>query len=86
MKKMPTAAAFALPICALLMASTQSLAAAPELRLKKTITSAAPADKVWDASKNFNGFNTWHPALASDEILSGTNNKVGASRTWRRHR
>ena len=63
-----------------LLASGFSMAAAPELRLKKTITIAAPADKVWDASKNFNGLNTWHPALASDEIVSGTNNTVGAVR------
>jgi mxaD protein len=63
-----------------LLASSLSMAAAPELHLKKTITIAAPADKVWDASKNFNGLNTWHPALASDEIVSGTNNTVGAVR------
>jgi mxaD protein len=63
-----------------LLASTYSLAAAPVLHVKKTITIAAPADKVWDAAKNFNSLNTWHPALASDEIVSGTNNTVGAVR------
>lgn len=63
-----------------LLAAGVSMAAAPELHLKKTITIAAPADKVWAASKNFNGLNTWHPALASDEIVSGTNNTVGAVR------
>ncbi|HEY3656621.1 MAG TPA: SRPBCC family protein [Steroidobacteraceae bacterium] len=63
-----------------LLAATYTLAAAPELRVKKTITIAAPADKVWDAAKNFNSLNTWHPALASDEIVSGTNNTVGAVR------
>jgi mxaD protein len=63
-----------------LLASGFSGAAAPELHLKKTITIAAPADKVWEASKNFNGLNTWHPALASDELVSGTNNTVGAVR------
>jgi mxaD protein len=55
-------------------------AAAPPLQVKKTITIAAPADKVWEASKNFNGLNTWHPALASDEIVGGTNNTAGAVR------
>ena len=63
-----------------LLASGFSVAAAPPLQVKKTITIAAPADKVWEAAKNFNGLNTWHPALASDEIVSGTNNTVGAVR------
>jgi mxaD protein len=63
-----------------LLAAASSQAAAPELHVKKTITLAAPAEKVWDTSKNFNGLNTWHPALASDEIVSGSNNTVGAVR------
>jgi mxaD protein len=63
-----------------LLASGASFAAAQELRLTKTITIAAPADKVWEASKDFNGWAAWHPALASDEIVSGTNNTVGAVR------
>ena len=63
-----------------LLASGLSVAAAPQLTVKKTVTIAAPADKVWDAAKNFDGLNTWHPALASDEIVSGTNNTVGAVR------
>lgn len=63
-----------------LLASGFSVAAAPQLQVKKSITIAAPADKVWEAAKNFNGLNTWHPALASDEIVSGTNNTVGAVR------
>ena len=70
----------ALALSAGLLASGLSSAAAPELKLTKTITIAAPADKVWEASKNFNGLNTWHPALASDELVSGTNNTVGAVR------
>ncbi len=74
--KMMTATAFTMA----LLASGSSLAAAPELHVKKSITIAAPAEKVWDASKNFNGLNTWHPALASDELQSGTNNTVGAVR------
>jgi mxaD protein len=74
--KMMTAMAFTMS----LLAPGISAAAAPELHVKKTVTIAAPADKVWDASKNFNGLNTWHPALASDELQSGTNNTVGAVR------
>lgn len=75
MKQM-TATIFALS----LLAAGVCGAAAPPLQVKKTITIAAPAEKVWEASKNFNGLNTWHPALASDELVSGTNNTVGAVR------
>ncbi len=63
-----------------LLASGLSGAAALELHVKKSVTIAAPADKVWDAVKNFNELNTWHPAVASDEIVSGTNNMPGAVR------
>lgn len=63
-----------------LLASAASGAAAPELHVKKSVTLAAPADKVWDAVKNFNELNTWHPAVASDELVSGTNNTPGAVR------
>jgi mxaD protein len=70
----------AMAFTAALLASGFSVAAAPQLSVKKSITIAAPADKVWNATKNFNGVNTWHPALASDEIVSGTNNTVGAVR------
>jgi mxaD protein len=74
--KFTSVAAFA---SALLVSGTSG-AAALELHAKKSVTIAAPADKVWEASKNFNGLNTWHPAVASDEIVSGTNNAVGAVR------
>lgn len=62
------------------LASGASGAAALELHVKKSVTIAAPADKVWDAVKNFNELNTWHPAVATDEIVSGTNNTPGAVR------
>lgn len=63
-----------------LLASGLSVAAAPQLQVKKSITIAAPADTVWDTAKNFNGLNTWHPAVASDQLVGGTNNTVGAVR------
>jgi hypothetical protein len=44
--KMMTAMVFTMP----LLASGISAAAAPELHVKKTVTIAAPADKVWEAS------------------------------------
>jgi len=40
----------------------------------------APAGKVWKAVKDFDALNTWHPAVAKDEIVEGTNDKVGAVR------
>jgi mxaD protein len=63
-----------------LLVAGAAWAAAPVLHVKKSVTIAAPADKVWAAAKNFDGLNTWHPALASDEIVSGTNNTAGAVR------
>ena len=75
---MKIVSSFALSISVL--ASGASFAAAPELHVTKTITIAAPADKVWEASKNFDQLNTWLPEFASDEIVSGTNNTVGAVR------
>jgi mxaD protein len=55
-------------------------AAAPRLTVSKTITIDAPAAKVWNAAKDFSGLNTWHPAVATDEIVEGKNNTVGAVR------
>jgi mxaD protein len=63
-----------------ILACGSALAAAPVLHVSKTITIDASASKVWNASKDFNGLATWHPALASDEIVEGTNNTVGAVR------
>lgn len=55
-------------------------AAAPVLKVSKSvIVHAAPA-VVWEKVKNFDGINAWHPAVAKDEIVSGTNNERGAVR------
>jgi mxaD protein len=63
-----------------IFASGYALAAAPWLHATDTVSIDAPASKVWSTAKDFNGLANWHPALASDEIVSGTNNKVGAVR------
>jgi len=63
-----------------LAAAGSAQAAALVLHVKKSATIAAPAAKVWETVKNFNALNTWHPAVASDEIVSGTNNVAGAVR------
>jgi mxaD protein len=60
--------------------SGYALAAAPWLHASDTVAIDAPASKVWATVRDFNALNTWHPALASDEIVEGTNNKVGAVR------
>jgi mxaD protein len=58
----------------------QANAGAPQLSVTKTITINAPADKVWNAVKDFDALNTWHPAVDKDEIVVGKNNRVGAER------
>jgi len=74
--KLKTAMAFGVSV----LACGYALAVAPPLTTSKTITIDAPAAKVWNAVKDFNGLATWHPALASDEIVEGKNNSVGAVR------
>lgn len=56
-------------------------AAAPALlEVTKTISIDATADTVWAKIKDFDKLNTWHPAVAKDEIVEGKNNEVGAVR------
>ena len=74
--KLISATALALTV----LASGYSVAAAPELHVHKTVTINASADKVWNLVKDFNGLNNWHPAIAKDDIVEGTNNTVGAVR------
>ena len=63
-----------------LLASAAALAAAPKLHVSQSISIDAPAGKVWKAVKSFDALNTWHPAVASDQIVEGTNDTVGAVR------
>lgn len=65
---------------ALATVSVTAFAAAPVLKVSKEITIDAPADQVWQKIRNFDGLATWHPALASDQIVAGKNNEVGAER------
>ena len=61
-------------------AKTQKLAKLPKLTVTQTIEIKASPDAVWGKISDFNGLNTWHPAVAKSEILSGTNNQKGAVR------
>jgi mxaD protein len=74
--KIITAFAFA----ASLLASGLSSAAAARLHVTQTIAIDASAAKVWKTAKDFDSLNTWHPAVAKDTIVEGTNNTVGAVR------
>jgi mxaD protein len=62
------------------LASGYAVAAAPILHVTQTIEINAPAHKVWKTVESFDALNTWHPAVANDEIVEGTNNTVGAVR------
>ena len=64
-----------------LIAPLSSFADPPKrLSVVKSITVKAPVDKVWAAVKDFDSLNKWHPAIAKDEIIKGTNNQPGAVR------
>lgn len=65
---------------ALATVSAAAFAAASMLHVSKEVTIDAPADKVWDQVKNFDGLGGWHPAVEKDEIVAGKNNTVGAER------
>src|ERR1700723_3261834 len=63
-----------------LLACSYAWAAAPRLTTSKTIDIDASAAKVWNLVKDFNGLNTWHPAVATDEIVDGKKKPVAAVR------
>lgn len=64
-----------------LAAPWAALADAPKtLRVVQTVEIKAPVSKVWATIKDFDSLNSWHPAFAKDEIIKGSNNKVGAVR------
>ncbi len=67
---------------ALLIAASGLAAAAVPLVLSASVSVEidAPAAKVWDAVKDFNGLNTWHPAVDTDQLVEGKNNQAGAVR------
>ncbi len=65
---------------ALAAVSMAAFAAATPLKVSKQVTIDASADKVWATIKDFDGLDKWHPALASDKIVAGKNNEVGAER------
>jgi mxaD protein len=63
-----------------LASTTAHAARAKTLRVAKSVVISAPPAEVWDKVKSYDGLHTWHPGFASDEIVKGENNKVGAVR------
>ncbi len=59
--------------------------AAGNISVSQTIAIEAPVATVWAKVKDFNALHTWHPAVATTEILEGENNKVGAVRRLTLH-
>jgi len=67
-------------LIALASVASTSFAAAPVLKASESVTINAPVAAVWDKVKSFDGLNSWHPAVAKDEIVEGKNDEVGAVR------
>ncbi|MEO6689658.1 MAG: SRPBCC family protein [Dokdonella sp.] len=55
-------------------------AAAPVLNVSESVTIHASPDVVWARIQDFDGVVSWHPAVAKDQIIIGSNNTVGAER------
>lgn len=50
------------------------------LKVVESVEIKAPAAQVWDAVKDFDGLNKWHPGFSSDVIVSGGNGQAGTVR------
>src|SRR5277367_1606493 len=70
----------AIALTSSVLASGAAWAAAPKLHVTQSIDIDASAGKVWKTVMSFDSLNTWHPAVATDAIVEGTNNTVGAVR------
>jgi mxaD protein len=73
---------FSLLLASLLLGTTINAFAdeAKSLSAHEEVTINASAAKVWSTVSNFNDLGAWHPAVKKTEIVTGTNNKVGAER------
>lgn len=64
-----------------LCATSLPVAAQGILNTHESIGIEAPAAKVWDAVKDFDGLHNWHPMFSGTAIKSGGNNEAGTIRT-----
>src|SRR5262250_1876589 len=74
------ASSIALTLAATLAAATAMAAPPQTLHVTETVEIKAPPDKVWTTVKDFDGMTKWHPGFTSDQLVSGGNGKVGATR------
>jgi mxaD protein len=72
---------FSLVLLWALFAMSQPAAAEGLLNSHESIEIRASIWKIWDAVKDFDSLDKWHPMFSSDEIKSGGNNEVGTIRT-----
>ena len=54
--------------------------AANVLSVKEKVELSVTPEKAWDVIKDFDGWQNWHPAVASTEITSGKGNARGTVR------
>ncbi len=54
--------------------------AANVLSVKEKVELSVPPEKAWAVIKDFDGWQNWHPAIASTEITSGKGNTHGTVR------
>ena len=71
------ARALAVALCA---TAALSAHAANVISVKEKVELSVPPAKAWEIIKDFDSWQTWHPALASDEIVSGKGNTRGTVR------
>lgn len=67
-------------LLALLFTPLMVSAEGARLNSYQTVDLQASPEKVWEAIKDFDGLNRWHPAFSDDVLTSGRNNVPGATR------
>ena len=65
---------------ALAAAASAACAAGNTLSISEKAELAVPPAKAWQAIQDFGAWQTWHPVLATDEIIKGKNNDKGTVR------
>jgi hypothetical protein len=61
-------------------AAASALAGGETLSVTEKIDLAAAPSQTWEAIKDFNGWQAWHPAFASTQITKGQGNAEGTVR------
>lgn len=69
-----------LVVAAWAFAPGSAFAAAPLLKLSRSVTVHASAQAAWARIGRFDGVAAWHPAVSKDELVSGKSDGIGAER------